>query len=474
MKIVVFLGPTMPVEDARTLLPDAVYLPPAGQADVLSAMTIHRPDVIALIDGVFGQSLAVWHKEILYALHCGVAVFGSSSMGALRAVECAHFGMAGVGTVAGWYQDGTVTGDDEVALAHAGAEDGYFPLSEPLVNLRASLAAALEAGVIDGALRGRVVDAAKRLFFPERTRDRIWAEAGLSAEEAGRLDAFLATGAVDVKRQDAETLLRHLAGLTPDRLPPRIPFAFNRSHFFDVLYDRDRRVEKGGHTVPLSAIASHAALHRADFAEINAAALGRLLAVQLADVVGVAADERAVAEEVQRFCTRHGLADSAALAGWCRRNDLTDAEFGELMRELATERAMRRWLIDRRFLARTTKPVLNELRLRGLYEAVAADAALVERVADLHFADVAQQPTDSLDQLVLDHLASTDARMDSHYETWSYEAGFKDALDLRIDLVKARQVRGLMADLAREAEEAVRQAGAGPETALDIGKEEVA
>ena len=113
MKICVFLGPTMAVEDAKGILPDAVYLPPAAQADILSAMTIHRPDVIALIDGVFGQSLSVWHKEILFALSRGVAVYGASSMGALRAAECHGFGMIPVGEVARQYIDGRLTGDDD-------------------------------------------------------------------------------------------------------------------------------------------------------------------------------------------------------------------------------------------------------------------------------------------------------------------------------------------------------------------------
>ena len=38
--------------DARQIL-DAIYLPPAGQGDVVSAMSRYRPDVIGLIDGVF-------------------------------------------------------------------------------------------------------------------------------------------------------------------------------------------------------------------------------------------------------------------------------------------------------------------------------------------------------------------------------------------------------------------------------------
>lgn len=455
MKICVFLGPTMPVEAARAILPDAVYLPPVAQADVVSVLHIHQPDVLALIDGVFGQSLAVWHKEILFALHSGVAVFGASSMGALRAVECAEYGMIGVGEVVRQYVEGTITEDDEVALAHAGPEDGFMPLSEPMVNLRASFAAAREAGVIDASLHDRLIATAKRLYFPERTCDRIWAEAGLTDDETARLEGFFATGYVDLKRRDAEALLHHLRHLTA--LPPRVPFDFNRTHFFEVMYERDRRAVHGGHEVPLSGIANHAALHRADFAEINAAALGRVLALQLAELVGVTVDATAVTEETRRFCWRRGITSEAALADWRRRNDLNEAEFSTLMTELAVERAMRQWLIARRFMARTTRPVLDELRVRGLYEGVAEEAALAERVAELHFADFSRPPAVDMDRLVLDHIERTECRMDTHYTAWAYEAGFKDATDLRIDLVKARQVRDLFRRLAEEAEAALRE-----------------
>jgi hypothetical protein len=86
VKVVVFLGPSLPLEDARKIL-DAIYLPPAKQADLISAAINHEPDAIALIDGTFHQSLSVWHKEILFALQRGIRVFGASSMGALRAAE---------------------------------------------------------------------------------------------------------------------------------------------------------------------------------------------------------------------------------------------------------------------------------------------------------------------------------------------------------------------------------------------------
>ena len=73
---------------------------------------------------------------------------GSSSMGALRAAELWPYGMRGVGEVFRLYRDLVVTGDDEVAVIHCSADDGYRALSEPLVNIRIALREAHEAGAI--------------------------------------------------------------------------------------------------------------------------------------------------------------------------------------------------------------------------------------------------------------------------------------------------------------------------------------
>ncbi|NER31958.1 MAG: hypothetical protein F6J89_31220, partial [Symploca sp. SIO1C4] len=120
-KIVIFLGPSLPRAEAREIV-DAVYLPPAKQSDLISAVTTYKPDIIALIDGVFLSYPSVWHKEILYALQQGVAVYGASSMGALRAAETSDFGMVGVGAIYRMYASGELIDDDEVALIH-GQED---------------------------------------------------------------------------------------------------------------------------------------------------------------------------------------------------------------------------------------------------------------------------------------------------------------------------------------------------------------
>ncbi|HVQ13831.1 MAG TPA: TfuA-like protein, partial [Vicinamibacterales bacterium] len=102
--IVVFLGPSLPVDEARRILP-ARYLRPAQCGDVLRARRL-SPKVIAIVDGVFASTPSVWHKEILLAIDDGIAVVGASSMGALRAAELAPFGMIGIGRIFDAYRDG--------------------------------------------------------------------------------------------------------------------------------------------------------------------------------------------------------------------------------------------------------------------------------------------------------------------------------------------------------------------------------
>lgn len=68
MSVHVFLGPSLPIAEARQVLPQAVYHPPAAVGDVYRVAASGDCSVLALIDGLFQSVPAVWHKEILFAL----------------------------------------------------------------------------------------------------------------------------------------------------------------------------------------------------------------------------------------------------------------------------------------------------------------------------------------------------------------------------------------------------------------------
>jgi hypothetical protein len=206
---VVFLGSTLPVAEARAIL-DAEFRPPVKRGDI-DALLADPPPAIGIIDGEFFQSLAISPKEILRAIERGVAVFGASSMGALRAVELDPYGMTGVGTVFERYRSGEIDADDEVAVAFSLEE--YRPLSEAMINIRIAISAAATAGVITDRQSKRLVVMAKRMYFPERSYASLWrkAEGRLPEATLAALRAYLAEHQPDAKRDDARLMLRRMA-----------------------------------------------------------------------------------------------------------------------------------------------------------------------------------------------------------------------------------------------------------------------
>jgi hypothetical protein len=72
-RTLVFLGPSLPISKARTVLPEASYLPPIRRGDLTAALKEH-PAVVGIVDGQFLQSLAVSPLEIFAALRAGTIV----------------------------------------------------------------------------------------------------------------------------------------------------------------------------------------------------------------------------------------------------------------------------------------------------------------------------------------------------------------------------------------------------------------
>jgi hypothetical protein len=207
-RAVVFLGPSLDRRAALAIL-GADYRPPAARGDITRAVS-DGAGVIGLIDGVFFQESSVGHREILAALKSGVRVLGASSMGALRAAELHTLGMEGVGEVYRMYRDGVLVSDDEVALAFD--PESFIALSEPLVNIRATIARAEEEGIIDRRTGGILFSAASSLYYPDRTYPRLVREAEGSAdpEALAHFARWVENGAVDLKRRDAILALERI------------------------------------------------------------------------------------------------------------------------------------------------------------------------------------------------------------------------------------------------------------------------
>jgi hypothetical protein len=139
----VFIGPTGVGLDLSGLN----VFPPAQQGDI-TATVFSGEKTIVLIDGYFTQHLAPFHKELIFAVSQGVRVIGAGSLGAIRAAECERYGVEAVGVIANWYKHGICTDDSDVALLHGPGEDGYKPLTVPLVNIIATAHEMKRLGII--------------------------------------------------------------------------------------------------------------------------------------------------------------------------------------------------------------------------------------------------------------------------------------------------------------------------------------
>ena len=168
---------------------------PAANGDLTRAV-LAGARIIGLVDGVFGSVAAVWHKEILFALSEGVRVLGAASMGALRAAECAQFGMEPVGVIANRFLEGSLDDDAAVALTHMPGELGWGALSEPLVDVEATLDALRDRALITAGEFTALNASAAAIFFKRRSIEAIVAAADVAPARGETLRTSLhSTGA---------------------------------------------------------------------------------------------------------------------------------------------------------------------------------------------------------------------------------------------------------------------------------------
>jgi hypothetical protein len=201
---VIFAGPSLPPA-VRPANPAIEWRPPVKQGEMYQA-ALTRPAIIGIIDGYFEVTPTVWHKEILWAMAHRIHVYGSASIGALRAAELCSFGMIGVGRICAAYRDGILTDDDEVAVMHGPEELGYPAVTEAMVNIRATLEQAVAEGIVEGSLASRLTEIGAVLQgaqlggdLPARRRRRSPAATacrpcGLVASPAGRSKADRCAG----------------------------------------------------------------------------------------------------------------------------------------------------------------------------------------------------------------------------------------------------------------------------------------
>ncbi len=211
MKIIIYTGLSISFDEARKILDNTphtqvIYKKPIKRGDISLAIQ-EKADIIGIIDGVFHQTPAVAHKEILEAINKGITVIGSSSMGALRASELDNLGMKGIGYIYNQYTTGQITSDDDVALISD--NNTLQPLSTPLISIKYTLSQAAQKKIITNKEKKEPLQIAKQTYYPQRNYPHLLSQSHLNTQKKNKLTQFI-NKTTDIKKKDAKKLLKYI------------------------------------------------------------------------------------------------------------------------------------------------------------------------------------------------------------------------------------------------------------------------
>lgn len=391
--IVIFSGPTLaPSEIANR--PGWVCLPPAKRGDVHKAMQL-KPSIIGIVDGFFQGELSIWHKEILWAMSQGVHVFGCSSMGALRAAELHQFGMRGVGQIFGSYRSGELEDDDEVALIHGPLDMDYIALSEPMVNIRATLNKAVSDGVLSSKLANKLCDKAKRTYYRERTWDALLTVPKGKKKQNSQIRDFknwLPDGKVDAKRDDALEMLREIEEFAAsDPARNSVDYTFEYTHLWHgVVEDTSSQpalVVQQSDGPGAAGILNELRLEPDTYYNVQREALLRLLSLKEQRARGYEVGAQVLKDRIREFRLANSLSKRSKLETWLTKNGLDDDGLLRLAKDNA--------LVDQLLIeaeGELAEHMLSTLRETGQFPVLNKRATEKARLAEkLHSSDNDEQ-----------------------------------------------------------------------------------
>jgi len=255
--------------------------------------------------------------------------------------------------------------------------------------------------MLDSGMRSHLIGVAKEMYFADRTFPSLLQRAvagGMSHHLADELSRFVATNYVDLKKQDAIQLLmtiRQMSSTGQGAGRNARTFVFERTSSFETLYDRDRHVQHNTMNLPLETIGNYVALHDPEFDDLNFNALNRAVVLEFAQIIGADVSDDDIEAECTRFRKRKNLLGQAELSAWLKRNHLSDEEFRDLMAQVTLCRRIHRWYLLAMWMDRSTKLILDELRLRGDYATWVERAAAQERLLQAGEVDRAYADTNS-------------------------------------------------------------------------------
>ncbi len=188
-------------------------------------------------------------EEFLWRCARGSTFTAAQAWERCGSAELAAFGMVGVGTIFEDYARTAIEDDDEVVRVHGGAAKNYEPTSEAMVNIRRTLAKAVEERIICKATAERLAQIGKGFFYRHRQYEKIVDEAvrqGLNAAEVRAfpgMDSGGASRSTETRRHcDADA---DAGGFSAHPQRKRVNFSLEYTKYWDRVErrSRSRRVE---------------------------------------------------------------------------------------------------------------------------------------------------------------------------------------------------------------------------------------
>ena len=184
----------------------------ASSSFKLFQLIFNETKIVGLIDGYFLQDYPPTPIEVYNLVKKKkTKVYGSSSLGALRAVELSKYGMIGVGKIFKLFRNGILDSDDEVAVTFTDYSDYK---SEALIDIRYNLFLAQKMKVIDKEVKRIILRVSKQTYFPYRTYTDIldkckqkYPDYNLQIE---KFSEYIQSNRKSLKEDDAVLLLKRI------------------------------------------------------------------------------------------------------------------------------------------------------------------------------------------------------------------------------------------------------------------------
>jgi hypothetical protein len=209
LKIKIYSGLSVQAPMVHKYLPSAIFSRPIKRDDILKDIQ-NGVQVIGIIDGEFLQNLSVSPTEIRDAMRCGLSVYGSSSMGAMRAAELSPFGMIGVGRIFEQIVSAPYFRDDKLGQIFY---DDIKMISTPFMDLQIGMEDLVKRRLIGAPIAMEILKIYQRLHFADRSFSALKAEIRKSIKNQNKLLQAVETmqkNNISQKKLDAICLLKKI------------------------------------------------------------------------------------------------------------------------------------------------------------------------------------------------------------------------------------------------------------------------